>query len=92
MKLITSSYIVLFATAYSIVPTMMTFLTPTFDKMWLAIEIISLPVIYTLGYGHVIAKQKQGFEKTTTKIIGVTSTLLSKLEKAEKRNSNIKKV
>ncbi len=69
----------------------MTYLISSYDKLWLSIEIITLPVIYALGYEHIIVRQKQGFEKTMTRIITETSKLLAKLEKAKKEIATLKK-
>ncbi len=70
----------------------MTFLTPSYDKLWLSIEIITLPVIYTLSYEHFLQKQKEGFENDITKIILQTRPLVSELETAKREIETLKKV
>ena len=83
--------VIFFATSLSIILTMMTFLTPSYDKLWLSVEIISLPMIYALGYEHIIKKQKEGYERDIGSIIQKTSPLMSKLEKAENEIATLKK-
>lgn len=57
----TTHHITLFAVVYSIIFTMMTYINPQYKEMWLNLSLITTPIIYALGYGILMDRQKEEF-------------------------------
>ena len=55
--------LVLFATIIAITLTVCVYLFPEkYATLWLSLEVIILPTVYTLGYKYLMDKQRKGFE------------------------------
>lgn len=77
-------WIGLFATSYAIVFTMLVYLMSNYDKLWLSLEVIVLPIIYYMGYEILMDKQKKDFDNTLEEMYNYASEL-------EKENARLKK-
>jgi len=56
--------LILFATSFAIVLTTLTYVDTTYKELWLALEIIILPIIYIIGYEMLMDNQRKSFLKT----------------------------
>jgi len=49
----------LYATSFAIVFTTLIFLNPKYSQLWFSLEIIVLPLIYTIGYQIILKREKR---------------------------------
>ena len=61
--------LVLIVTIFAIVFTTLAYLSPLhYAQLWLALEIITIPALYLIGYEFMLHQQSQQFEETTSRI------------------------
>ncbi len=60
--------LILFATSFAIVFTGLIYIVPKYDKLWLSLEVIILPIIYSIGYEALMEKQRNRMINIHTKI------------------------
>lgn len=82
----------LFATAFAIIFTVLTYVDSERTPMWLSLELIILPFIYVVGYEMLMDKQKKEADAVMNRVIS-ESTAIEK-ENVELKNelSIIKKI
>lgn len=56
--------LIIFATAYAVSFTALSFIWPEYKMLWVSLEIIILPLIYYGGYEILMQQQKESLEKS----------------------------
>lgn len=88
--MISKNGIVLYATSFAILLTMMTYVLPEYDKLWLSLEIIILPLAYATGYECLMNRQRNKFETIMNMMAEKTKIILNKVKLLENENISLK--
>lgn len=68
--MLTKHKLILYATTFAIILTALTYIIPGYAALWLSLEVITLPVIYSTFYEKMMEKQKRESEMIIRQIAG----------------------
>ncbi len=83
--------LVIYATVFAIIFTTLSYAIPAYSPLWLSLEVIILPVIYTLGYELIIDEQKWTFSEILDNISEYSKQLEKENIKLKEENKYLKK-